>query len=778
MSVRKSYPFLKPVSHTDATVGAAVGVRIGADEDSKGILGRLAHYIVLREMGRGGMGFVFEAIDQKLKRTVALKVMNQRIAAVPGSRKRFITEARAMAAVRHDNVVTIFEVGESDSTPFMAMEMLQGETLEARNRRIRKEGDEPFTTEQIIEYAKQLGAGLAAAHQRDIVHRDIKPANIWIEAGTGRIKILDFGLALASTPVDQLAGRGAVIGTPGYLSPEQARSDPIDDRTDLYSLGVVLYEMATGRLPINTKNVHDQLIAILLHRPRPIGELNPDLPQPLCDFIHRLIRKEPSARFEKAASLAAELDRVAEDCERQSETAMAIDKLRMGLQQVTDSGAHPTIDFGAPDPGDSGAGLLDLGNLPASPAPDPLAVASNASPASGVAATNVASSGAIKSSVAKPREEPKASTSSGTNLVPLIAIVALVIIALPVMAFVFSSMGGPSEAIVMGPVDPADYDPIPENNPTEEELEISQSGPREESQVANQASSAKPNKPNNKKPNQSKNNQNQQQKKGDAKPDNTASSDLTNVDLSASESMQKPPEAVSVETPSVATNIDVGESPKSDESIPDPGKETKAEPDAPQVSQWVYVTTADGNGADAMVQVSGKGKLGGKPAIGVRRRGDKELNHSYLRFDLSNMKDKKSIVAAKLLLLQVNEEDGSGDDRGLRVIGLPDAGIWREDLIDWRLSPSGARGAESIANFSVLLDTDDASTLESSNLEYPDMPAQVFSIGGPALAEFLRQSDKVVTLAIAGYKGDELWRFVSRERENGTMAPRLQIGLK
>ncbi|MGB7326267.1 MAG: serine/threonine-protein kinase, partial [Rubripirellula sp.] len=220
---------------------AAVSYDFLESPTQAGDLGVLGHYRIISELGRGGMGFVFRAEDIKLKRSVALKVMNQKIAAVPNSRKRFLTEARSMAAIHHDNVVTIFEVGESKGTPFMAMEMLAGQTLESYNK------SNPRTEfETIIEFASQIARGLAAAHAKGIVHRDIKPANIWIQEGAGRVKILDFGLALASTPVDQLAGRGAVIGTPGYLAPEQARSDPMDDRSDLYSLGVVLYEMCTG----------------------------------------------------------------------------------------------------------------------------------------------------------------------------------------------------------------------------------------------------------------------------------------------------------------------------------------------------------------------------------------------------------------------------------------------------------------------------------------------------------------------------------------------------
>ncbi|MCO8121548.1 serine/threonine protein kinase [Stieleria sp. TO1_6] len=315
-------------------------------------LGTLGHYRVIRELGKGGMGFVFLAEDTRLKRAVALKVMNQKIAATPGSRKRFISEARSMAAVHHDNVATIFEVGEHKGTPYMAMELLEGATLE--DLKDRKEKPE---FQELIGYARDIARGLAAAHAQGIVHRDIKPANIWLDTKTNRIKILDFGLALAQTPVDQLSGRGAVVGTPGYLSPEQARSEPLDDRSDLYSAGVVLYELATGALPLKSKTVAEQLIAILVHAPKPLRERNEKIPQPLADLIHRLMAKEPRDRVASAALLESELDRVAVECESKSEMAQAINQLQLGLEQAVKKR----------DSGDSGVDSIDSGQSPPNP---------------------------------------------------------------------------------------------------------------------------------------------------------------------------------------------------------------------------------------------------------------------------------------------------------------------------------------------------------------------------------------------------------------------------
>lgn len=273
----------------------------------QGELGRLGPYRVTGLLGRGGMGQVYRADDTRLKRTVALKVMNKRFAATPNARQRFIDEARSMAAVHHDNVATIFEVGQKDGTPFMAMELLQGETLEASMASGRR-----FSTDEVLSIARQVASGLVAAHEHGITHRDIKPANLWVQSPGERIKILDFGLALAGTGVDQLADVGSVVGTLGYLSPEQARNEPVDDRTDLYALGVVMFELMAGRLPLLAGNVPAHLIKIICHDPTPLIEVNRDVPPPVHELVMRLLSKEPGDRIETAAGLVGEIDHVAE----------------------------------------------------------------------------------------------------------------------------------------------------------------------------------------------------------------------------------------------------------------------------------------------------------------------------------------------------------------------------------------------------------------------------------------------------------------------------------
>ena len=416
------------------------------DPPSKdGDLGMLGHYRVIDQLGKGGMGHVFRAEDTRLKRPVALKVMNRKIASTPNSRARFISEARAMAAVHHDNVATIFEVGERNKTPFMAMEMLKGSTLE----RFKKEKTRPGHDE-IIRFAKDMARGLAAAHAQGIVHRDIKPANMWLEAETDRIKILDFGLALASTPVDHLAGRGAVIGTPGYLSPEQARSEPLDDRSDLYSVGVVLYELATGALPLEHRSVSGQLIAILAHEPRPLRELNPDIPEPLARLIHRLLEKEPRRRISSAVELEQELDRVAEECESTSEMAETLSKLQMGLDQIVKEKETEPIaaeDSGVlmPDLPDPFASLPETpaagsGSFPAIPAQ------SAARPANGRPATPP------NRPVNKRTKTQKAAPDNALlqKYLPVGVAAALVLIGIPVGVFMFADNGRESQPYLVG----------------------------------------------------------------------------------------------------------------------------------------------------------------------------------------------------------------------------------------------------------------------------------------------------------------------------------------
>jgi serine/threonine protein kinase len=297
----------KPPTADDATAApageASGGVPLGPPERPDEI-GRLGHYRVLKPLGRGGMGAVFHAEDSHLRRPVALKVMLPAFAADPAARERFLREARAAAVLKHDNVVTIYQVGEDRGVPFLAMEFLRGVPLD----RWLDKHPRP-TAPQVLRIGREVAAGLAAAHARGLMHRDIKPGNIWLEAPSGRAKILDFGLARSQAD-PQLTKSGLIIGTPAYMAPEQARGGPVDHRCDLWALGVVLYRLCTGRLPFDGTDMIATLTAIALDTPPPVRDLNPDVPPDLADLIERLLTKDPAGRPQSAEEVGQALKAV------------------------------------------------------------------------------------------------------------------------------------------------------------------------------------------------------------------------------------------------------------------------------------------------------------------------------------------------------------------------------------------------------------------------------------------------------------------------------------
>jgi len=259
-------------------------------------LGRLCGYRVLRILGKGGMGVVFEAEDIALGRKLAMKVMLPSVAANPAARKRFLREARIAATVEHDNVVPIFQVGEDRGVPFLAMPMLRGAALDAKLDTMKG----PMPALAIVMIGKQVAAGLAAAHSKGLIHRDIKPSNVWLETDENnkvrRAKILDFGLARAIDDDDGLTRPGAILGTPAYMAPEQARGQAVDGRADLFSLGCVLYHMATGKRPFSGNDPYAVLTALALDTPAPPIAVNPSLPAALSDLIMKLLAKDPADR--------------------------------------------------------------------------------------------------------------------------------------------------------------------------------------------------------------------------------------------------------------------------------------------------------------------------------------------------------------------------------------------------------------------------------------------------------------------------------------------------
>jgi hypothetical protein len=261
-------------------------------------LGRLGHYEVLEVIGRGGMGIVLRAFDEKLHRVVAIKVMAPELAATSPPRKRFLREARSAAAVRHEHVVDIHAV-EEQPIPYLVMEYVCGETLQQKHERVG-----PFEVPEVLRLGQQIARGLAAAHERGLIHRDIKPSNILLEKGAEeRVKITDFGLARAVADAS-LTQSGVIAGTPMYMAPEQTVGDSIDHRADLFSLGSVLYTMCSGRPPFRATTSMATLKRVAEDTPRPIREIIPEVPGWLCDIIAKLQAKKPEDRFQSAKEVA------------------------------------------------------------------------------------------------------------------------------------------------------------------------------------------------------------------------------------------------------------------------------------------------------------------------------------------------------------------------------------------------------------------------------------------------------------------------------------------
>ena len=272
-----------------------------------------SRYRLLNELGAGGMGVVYRAEDLMLRREVALKVLSPAFSLTTKAVERFLLEARASAALNHPNLCTVYDAGEHDGKPYIAMELLQGRTLRERI------AAGPTTVAQVLDLAIQIADGLAAAHAKGIIHRDIKPANVHVSED-GWVKILDFGLAkplpllpetaeTTDTPPEavQLTAGATVVGTVAYMSPEQASGEPLDTRTDLFSFGVVLYELCAGRLPFAGRTSAVVYNAILSHTPAPLADAMPAIPAELARIIDKALAKDRKHRYQQASEMAADL---------------------------------------------------------------------------------------------------------------------------------------------------------------------------------------------------------------------------------------------------------------------------------------------------------------------------------------------------------------------------------------------------------------------------------------------------------------------------------------
>jgi Tol biopolymer transport system component/predicted Ser/Thr protein kinase len=271
----------------------------------------LNHYRIIKALGSGGMGEVYLADDTRLKRSVAIKILPLALANQPDRRERFEREAQAVAALNHPNIVTVYSVEHAGDTLFLTMEYVEGRTLADL---LPKGG---VGLRRLLGIARQIVDAVIAAHDRGIVHRDLKPANVMVDA-KDRVKVLDFGLAKlregaqpaldASLPTRELTGEGKIVGTVAYMSPEQAEGKHVDERSDLFSLGVMLYEMATGERPFKGDTSLSVLTSILRDAPRPLTDVNPALPRDLARIVRHCLAKDPERRYQSAKDLRNDLD--------------------------------------------------------------------------------------------------------------------------------------------------------------------------------------------------------------------------------------------------------------------------------------------------------------------------------------------------------------------------------------------------------------------------------------------------------------------------------------
>jgi serine/threonine-protein kinase len=375
---------------------------------------RIGHYKVVAELGRGGMGIVYKAHEESLNRFVAIKVLGEHLTEDPGHVERFLREARSAASLNHPNIVQIYAVSEEDGRHFFAMEYVSGRSLQ---QILKSSG--PLDPIQVAKIALQTASGLRAAHEQGIIHRDIKPANLLID-DRGLVKIADFGLALVTGGVSRLTATGMFMGTPGYLSPEQCLDQDPDHRTDIYSLGVTLYEALSGKVPFTADSPLALLRQIVEVEPPDLGELKPDVDPELRTIVARMMAKDRDLRVSSCAELIGGL-----------ETFLAARGESGNLvERVAASAGSP------PPPPSASAGAAELDSQPTRQ------VSSDAVAAGATAVTAPAAETEVPVVHTSPVEEPASGSGSGRRLALVAAAVVLFGLAAVVAAGIFAWKSG------------------------------------------------------------------------------------------------------------------------------------------------------------------------------------------------------------------------------------------------------------------------------------------------------------------------------------------------
>jgi serine/threonine protein kinase len=298
---------------------------------------RLGPYEIRSAIGAGGMGEVYSALDRRLNRQVALKILPALFASDADRLQRFAQESRAAAALNHPNILAIYDIGNNQGTPYVVSELLEGESMRERLNR------GPMHSRKALDYARQIAKGLAAAHEKGIVHRDLKPENLFL-TDDGQVKILDFGLAKFTSPEADSSGQaptvqvateaGTVMGTAGYMSPEQVRAKATDLRSDIFSFGAILYEMLSGKRAFRGESSAETMSAILKEDPPDLSETNHNVSPGLERLVRHCLEKNPSERFQSARDLAFDLESLSDVSAASRSGPQPIAPLKEGLPLV------------------------------------------------------------------------------------------------------------------------------------------------------------------------------------------------------------------------------------------------------------------------------------------------------------------------------------------------------------------------------------------------------------------------------------------------------------